>query len=125
MAFAQVTTFPGALNQLLQSPTSGVARELAKFGVRVENRAKVMASGPHHGYYKGVTNPSAPGSPPGVRSGRLRTSIGWNLDFGGGDIKLMIGCGVYYFIYLEKGSRAPYPFLGKAIEAEGGTLSGF
>jgi len=121
VAFAHVRTYPGALNALLKSPSSDVARELSRFGTRVESRAKRSVTGPPHGYYRGVHYPSAPGNPPGLRTGRLRSSIGWHLEYGG-EISLLIGAGADYFIYLEKGSRAPYPFLAKAVEAEGGTI---
>ena len=46
MASGRVVTFPGALNRLLKSPTSNVAKELGKFGVQVESRAKINAKRP-------------------------------------------------------------------------------
>lgn len=123
MAFAQVTTYPGAVDRLLKSPGSDVARELGKFGTRLESRAKRSVTGPPHGYYRGTRYPSAPGNPPGLRSGRLRGSIGWQLQYGSGDITLLFGASAYYAIYLEKGSgNHSYPFLAKAVEAEGGTI---
>lgn len=121
MAFARVRTYPGAVDKLLKTPGSDVARELGKFGTKVESRAKMMVTGPPHGYYRGVHYPSAPGSPPGLRTGRLRASIGWRLEYGG-EISMLIGASAEYFIYLEKGTRAHYPFLAQAVEAEGGTI---
>jgi hypothetical protein len=114
VAFAQVTTFPGALEALLHSPTSNIAKELAKFGSKVESQAKVNASG-------------RPG--PRVQTGRLRASIGWHIEIES-EIVLYVGFGAYYGIYLEKGythaggGYVHYPFLGPAIEGLGGRIGG-
>lgn len=115
MASTQVTTYPGAVDRLLKSPGSNVARELAKFGARVESRAKMNAT-------------HRPG--PMVDTGNLRASIGWHLDYGD-EITLYIGWGMPYGIYLEKGwmtSRGrfvQYPFMRPAIESLGGSVGSF
>jgi hypothetical protein len=106
VASLQVRTFPGALHTLLASPSSDVARELAKFGAKVESQAKMNASG-------------RPG--PNVVTGRLRASIGWRLEFHD-EVELYVGFGAYYGIYLEQGN---YPFLGPAIRQSGGAIGTF
>jgi hypothetical protein len=112
MASAQVTTYPGALNALLRSPGSNVAKELAKFGSKVESQAKQNASG-------------RPG--PNVDTGRLRSSIGWHISIEE-DVTLYVGFGAYYGKYLElgwttqNGTFVKYPFLGPAIEQLGGRI---
>ena len=114
MAFATVRTYPGAIDSLLKSPGSDVAKELSRFGTRVETQAKINASG-------------RPG--PNVVTGRLRASIGWRLEYGG-DIALLVGFGAYYGIYLEKGysrggTYVHYPFLEPAIKSMGGSIGSF
>lgn len=116
MAFSsQVTTFPGAVDRLLRSPDSNVAKELAKFGVRVESAAKTAASG-------------RPG--PNVVTGDLRGSIGWRIEKHD-ELELYVGFGMPYGIYLElgwtttRGNFVQYPFMRPAIESLGGQIGEF
>jgi hypothetical protein len=115
MAFAQVTTYPGALESLLHSPTSEIAKELAKFGSKVESQAKINASG-------------RPG--PRVQTGRLRASIGWHVEIES-EIVLYVGFGASYGVFLELGYQhrgggfVHYPFLKPAVESLGGTIGSF
>lgn len=51
------------LNQLLRSPTGGVARDLLKRGYKVQARAKLNISG------------AGPGHPKRIRTGYLRSSV--------------------------------------------------
>lgn len=94
--------------RILNSPEGPVARDLARRAIRVESQAKVNASG-------------RPG--PRVRTGRLRSSIHWELVRGengvGGTLFARIGSNVSYARYVELGtSRAPaYPYLRPALAA--------
>lgn len=94
-----------ALQRLLQSPQGPVARNLAVRAVRVQNQAKLNASG-------------RPG--PRVRSGRLRSSISWRLRQDAyGRLHADIGTNVSYGRWLELGLRngRRYPFLLPALRA--------
>lgn len=115
MADFSVTTYPAALDSLLRSPGSNVAKELARFGVQVESAAKQNASG-------------RPG--PNVDTGNLRNSIGWRVE-ANDEIELFVGYGAYYGTYLElgwttqSGNFVQYPFLRPAIEGLGGQIGAF
>lgn len=91
-----------ALRAALNGP--GVARELAARAIRVESAAKVNASG-------------RPG--PRVRTGRLRSSITWQLGADAAGVFADVGTNVEYAPYVELGTdRAPaYPFLRPALNA--------
>lgn len=95
---------PHALNQLLNGPQGGVARDLARRAVQVTNQAKRNASG-------------RPG--PRVDTGRLRSSIAWELRTVNGQLIARVGTNVEYALPLETGLRngARYPFLGPALSA--------
>ncbi len=60
-------------------------------------------------------SPSAPGQPPGVDTGALRASIGWERD---GNERRRVHDGVEYGIDLEYGAarKAPRPFMRPAFE---------
>lgn len=96
------------IQKLFNSPDGEVAKNLARRAIRVESQAKTNASG-------------RPG--PRVRTGRLRSSIHWELvtetNGVGGTLYARVGSTVSYAIYVEKGSsRAPaYPYLRPALSA--------
>jgi hypothetical protein len=110
-----VTTYPAALQALLRSPDSNVAKSLAQFGTRVESQAKENAS-------------HRPG--PEVDTGLLRNSIGWRIE-AHDEVELYVGFGAYYGKYLElgwttsAGNFVQYPFLRPAIESLGGQIGAF
>lgn len=60
-------------------------------------------------------SPSAPGDPPGVDTGALRASMGWDME---GRLRALIHDGVVYGIYLEDGTErmAPRPFISPVFE---------
>lgn len=93
-----------ALALLLRSPTGGVGRDLLRRAVNVESRAKQNASG-------------RPG--PNVDTGRLRSSITYEIGEDEKGLFARIGTNVEYGIYLELGTRymQPYPFLRPALSA--------
>lgn len=98
----------GALQRILASPQGPVGRDLARRAIRVQNQAKINASG-------------RPG--PRVRTGRLRSSISWRLRVTGtGTLVADIGTNVPYGRYLETGLRngRRYPYLSTALWAASG-----
>jgi hypothetical protein len=95
----------GALSRLLTGPDGPVARDLARRAIRVQNQAKINASG-------------RPG--PRVRTGRLRSSISWRLrTTSHGTLVADIGTNVFYGRFLETGLRngRRYPYLTTALHA--------
>jgi phage gpG-like protein len=90
---------------LTRGPQGGVARDLARRGVRIEASAKSYATGN--------------GGGPHVRTGRLRSSISWALGWDALSIFVDVGTNVEYAAYVELGtSRAkPYPYLRPALRA--------
>lgn len=106
-----------ALARLLSSPDGGVARDLARRAIRVQNAAKLNATGRQ---VVGASNPEGRG--PRVDTGRLRSSIAIDVRSGGGTIAARIGTNVEYGYYLETGLRngATYPFLRPALPAARG-----
>ncbi len=94
-----------ALRRLLSGPNGPVARDLARRATRVQNQAKLNASG-------------RPG--PRVRTGRLRSSISYRvITTNRGTLRADIGTNVFYGRYLELGLRngRRYPFLIPALKA--------
>ena len=117
MARVRIIQHDQALRSLLNGPSGGVARDLGRRAVNVQSQAKRNASG-------------RPG--PNVDTGRLRSSIAWELrtgssslpgfaqPTGGGDLVARIGTNVIYGRYLELGETrngARYPFLVPALKA--------
>lgn len=112
----KIVEHPQALSALLTGRQGGVARDLARRAVKVQNQAKINASG-------------RPG--PRVDTGRLRSSISWEIrsgsavlpgfaqPTGGGGLVARIGTNVEYGYYLETGLRngKTYPFLKPALKA--------
>jgi len=77
----------GPLHELLNGPQGPVARDLSLRAIRVEAAAKQNASHPP---------PSVPGSGPAVRTGRLRSSITWQVFADGEGLYADIGSNVEY-----------------------------
>jgi hypothetical protein len=86
------------LRRLLEGRDGAVARDLAQRAVRVESAAKERASG-------------RPG--PNVDTGRLRSSIAWELRHDALGLYAVVGSDVEYARYVE----ALYPYLEPALEA--------
>lgn len=94
-----------ALQRVLNSSDGPVGQWLGRAAIRVQNQAKLNASG-------------RPG--PKVRTGRLRSSISWRYRYDAyGKIHADVGTNVYYGRYLETGLRngRRYPFLVPALSA--------
>ena len=96
-----------ALTALLQGPDGDVARALARVGVALESQMKVNVTG--HG-------PTGQG--PKVRTGRLRSSITWQLDRDALGLYVDAGTNVPYGRYLEEGTdrMRPYPWAYQALD---------
>lgn len=73
-----------AIHALLTSPTGPVAKELAVAAQKVTQGAKRRCP---------------------TRTGRLRSSIGWDLTGGGGGLHADIGTDVDYALYVEFGTK--------------------
>lgn len=103
------------MHALLSSPQGAVARDLARRAINVQNRARLNATGAAP--LDGATNAEQRG--PRVRTGRLRSSIAWEIVPVGGSIAARIGTNVEYGLYLETGLRngVTYPFLRPALIA--------
>lgn len=103
----RVVLNPGQIKVLLTSPSGPVAKDLLRRAVRVQNQAKINASG-------------RPG--PRVRTGRLRASITHQLLSSERGLVARIGSNVEYAGYVEYGTdRAPaYPYLRPALKAARG-----
>lgn len=107
MPDAYVVFDQAALDELFASPEGPTGKELARIAVRVNTAAKRNASG-------------RPG--PRVVTGRLRSSITFEIGRNGKQLVARIGTNVHYAPYVELGtSRAPaYPFLRPALSAAAG-----
>ncbi len=96
-----------ALTQMLTGPDGAAARQMARIGVRLESQMKlnVTAGGPS-------------GQGPHVRTGRLRSSITWQVDADGRGLYVDAGTNVPYGRYLEEGTdrMRPHPWLQPALE---------
>lgn len=82
-----------ALSVLLTSPQGDVAADLTRRAIRVQSRSRQLLSGP---YAK-------------VRTGRLRSSITYEILQGSRGLVARIGTNVTYAIYLHEGTRAHGP----------------
>jgi len=96
-----------AIVQLLQGPDGEVARELARIGVALESQMKLN-----------VTDHGPSGQGPKVRTGRLRSSITWELDRDGAGLYVDAGTNVDYGRYLEEGTdrMRPHPWAGQSLQ---------
>lgn len=103
-----------ALTALFNSPNGGIARDMARRAIRVRNAAVLNAAGRQ---VAGATNPERRG--PRVDTGRLRSSIAWQLRVEAGTVIARVGTNVEYGYYLETGLRngVTYPFLRPALPA--------
>ena len=111
----RIVEHPAALKRLLTGPSGGIARDLTRRAIRVQNAAKVNATGRQ---VPGANNPEGRG--PRVDTGRLRSSITHEIRVGAdGQLEARIGTNVEYGLYLETGLRngATYPFLRPALAA--------
>lgn len=106
-----------ALRALFHNQHGGVARDLARRAIRVQNHAKLNATGRS---VAGARNPEGRG--PRVDTGRLRSSIAWGIFSDSKGVFARVGTNVEYGLYLETGLRngATYPFLVPALPAARG-----
>lgn len=107
---AEIRFDAAGLAELFLSPQGDTARDLARRAIRVESAAKLNATGREYG--DGTRGPR-------VRTGRLRTSITWEIGRDSQGLVADIGTNVVYGRYLELGTdrMRPYPFLGPALSA--------
>lgn len=84
------------INQLLNSPSGGVARYLIRKGIEVENAAKVLCP---------------------VDTGRLRSSIGLSTFPTANGLIVRVGSNVEYAGYVERGTSRmrAQPYLRPAL----------
>lgn len=102
------------LHLLLTSRRGPVGRDLERRLINCVNLAKVYATGAPTAL---ATNPYGRG--PRVRTGRLRSSIAYEIETTGLGLVGRYGTNVVYGRYLETGLRngVTYPFLRPAISA--------
>lgn len=111
---ANVKFYSAAVRDLLQGTHGPVAMDVARRAERVASQARINASGPPHGYYRGRTYPSSRGSEgPGVRSGLGRAGIGFVMGLDARGVYADVGSTVKYMGYLELSGR--YPWLLRAL----------
>lgn len=117
MAVVRVVSNGSALQTLFHDQHGGLARDLARRAIRVQNHAKLNATGRA---VAGARNPAGRG--PRVQTGRLRSSIAWGIFNGDVGISARIGTNVSYAMHLELGLRGgrTYPFLADALGAARG-----
>jgi len=70
-------------------------------------------------------SPSAPGEPPGAKTGTLRRSITWEIDKKGNELIGRIGTNLIYSLPLEFGTSkmSARPFLRPALEKNKGRIA--
>lgn len=98
MANTQVRIYHDRVNQLLTGPTGPVAKDLARRAIKVDRTAKQLCP---------------------YLSGRLRSSINWQLGTDNRGLFATIGTDVHYAPYVELGTSrmAAQPFLRPALQA--------
>lgn len=103
-----------AMARLFNDPSNGIGRDLARRALRVQNAAKLNATGRT---VVGANNPQGRG--PRVDTGLLRSSIAFEVGRDSRGVFARIGTNVEYGYYLETGLRngATYPFLRPALAA--------
>lgn len=102
-----------SLHQLLAGPSGPVALMLARIGVKLESEMKLN-----------VTGGGPTGQGPHVRTGRLRSSITWQVDGDAQGLYVDAGTNVVYGRYLEEGTdrMRPHPWARPALETVVGSL---
>ena len=102
------------LRRYLNGPNGDVARHLARGAIRVTNEARLNATGRQ---VEGATNPEGRG--PNVDTGRLRSSIAWQIGSDTAGLYADIGTNLSYGFWLETGLRngVTYPFLRPSLVA--------
>lgn len=103
----KIIEHPHALQRLLNGRDGGIARDLARRSIRVQNQMKQNASG-------------RPG--PNIDTGRLKGSITWEIREDADGLEARIGTNVEYALPLETGLRNgnTYPFMARALSAARG-----
>ena len=99
---------------VLEAPGGPVGRDLERRLIACVNLAKVYATGAPTPL---ATNPEGRG--PRVRTGRLRSSIAYEIMTEATGLVGRFGTNVFYGLYLETGLRngVTYPFLRPAMSA--------
>lgn len=110
-----------ALNNLFNSGTGPVAKDLQRRANTVTAEAKRSLAQGGKGRQYGRHRASAPGDPPATDTGRLVTSIGNELATDEKGLHARVGTNVKYALFLELGTRrmAPRPFLRRALAKAG------
>jgi phage gpG-like protein len=104
-----------ALNQLLRGRTGMVARDLARRAVQVESAAKQNIQAGNHD-----SGQSGQGLGPNSITGRLRSSITWEIGEDELGVYADIGSNVEYARFVELGTvnmPGGYPYLLPALSA--------
>lgn len=110
----RVVENPDGMRALLHGRQGGLARDLLRRGIKVQNAAKLNATGRS---VVGANNPEGRG--PRVDTGRLRSSISVEIREDAEGIVVRVGTNVPYGFHLETGLRngRTYPFLKPALPA--------
>jgi HK97 gp10 family phage protein len=115
-----------ALAAIFRSADGPVAKQLTRIAIKVERRAKQLASTPGRGrvYGRRRHRASAPGDGPAVDTGRLRASIAHEVGRTGTTLVARVGTDVEYAKFLELGTSkmAARPFLRPALTQTIGNL---
>jgi hypothetical protein len=113
MAGAFIPNEPG-FHTLLESVNGPVGRDLERRLVNCVNLAKVFCTGAPTAL---ATNPEGRG--PRVRTGRLRSSLTYEITHDGVGLVGRYGTNVFYGFFLETGLKngRTFPFLRPAISA--------
>lgn len=115
------------LSKLFESEQGPMGKYLTKLAVQVDRAAKTsMKGGTGRTYRRGknVTHrASSPGQPPAVDTGRLRSSITYEIGTQGRVLVARVGTNVEYAKHLELGTSRmrPRPFLRPALAKVKGT----
>lgn len=119
MADGYIVFDDAALAAIFSSADGPVAKELTRIAIKVERKAKQLASTPGRGRVYGRHRASAPGDGPAVDTGRLRASITRETGKVGSVLVARVGTDVKYAKWLELGTSkmSPRPFLRPALAA--------
>ena len=117
MRVTRIDTNQRGLRLLFSDQHGGVAQDLGRRAIRVQNDAKLNATGRT---VPNASNPEQRG--PRVDTGRLRSSIAWELRLVDGQVVARVGTDVEYGLHLETGLKngRTYPFLKPALAAARG-----